>query len=262
MLITCTAESRCRRWRTCPKCAAIRQARIASAAAHLESLAGRLDWATLSPIRAGETALLEARREFLEAVKPAGAVWTVEQSPDTKNLHCNILLPSHEPRRLRLSACHVIRGIDDARRVGAYISKREQMPSKGDYHGRLFGTAGPLWQHLSRAQSAPVVQAAALQYDIDPLPIGESSDLQRRACAENRELSWPEYREIAARHMPDILSAVGVRPDEMNRPRGQVDSSLPLMRHRHHVRPGRFWRWITGQLHPHEKDWSPRIRSK
>jgi hypothetical protein len=201
----CTPQNRCRKWRTCPTCARIRQARIANAAARLASLAPRIDWATLSPLAAGPSALLAARAEFLAAVRPAGAIWTVERSPETGRLHCNILLPSHEPRRLKLSACHIIKDIDEVRRVAAYISKPSQYPDQAEYPGRLYGTAGPLWQWLSDRASPPIVQAATLQHDINEgagaMPVAPAAPSIETADG----LVEPDYAEIARRHLPDIM---------------------------------------------------------
>lgn len=207
MLITCTPTSRCRRWRTCPTCARLRQARIASAAARLASLAPRVDWATLSPLSAGASALIAARAEFLSLHRPAGVIWTVERAPTTGRLHCNILLPAHEPRRLIQSSCHVIHDVDDIRRVAAYISKPDQYPDKATFPGRTYGTAGPLWQWLSAKGAPPLVQAATLQHDINTVS-GELLDHHPEPpIYRDNGRAMTDYAEIARRRLPDILPA-------------------------------------------------------
>lgn len=204
----CTPQARCRRWRHCDHCARIRQARIANAAARLASISARLDWVTLSPIAAGSHAVVKSRAEFLQKVRPDGAVWTIEQAPTTGRLHCNILLPSHEPRRLTLSASHVVCDINEPRRIAAYISKREQMPSPENYPGRLYGTAGPLWHWLSSGGAHPLVQAATAQTEIDEA-VGKHQGIPECPLPnQNEPLTLADYAEIARRHLPDILGGL------------------------------------------------------
>lgn len=203
----CAPRDRCRDWRHCDHCARIRQARIATAAERLASVVGPLDWTTLQPASAAFAAIAEARAEFLRKTAPQGAIWTVEQSPNTGNLHLNLLTPAIDPPRLMKASAFHIRAIDNPRRVAAYIAKREQMPSRDAYDGRLYGTAGPLWQWLSAAGQQPIIQGAAIQHDID-------ADAGRLAPAGPelitdpiKQLSREDYRRIAERRLPDLLAA-------------------------------------------------------
>lgn len=204
---SCRPGFRCRNWRECEHCARIRQARIATAAERLASVVGPLDWTTLRPASMAFEAIAQARAEFLRKTAPQGAVWTVEQSPNTGNLHLNILTPTIEqPRLLHSSALH-IRAIDNPRRVAAYIAKREQMPSRDAYDGRLYGTAGPLWQWLTERASPAPIQAAAIQHDINAdagrlAPMGPA-----RISDTIAPLGLDDYRRIAERRLPDLLTA-------------------------------------------------------
>lgn len=203
----CYPGNRCRNWRECDACARIRQARIATAAERLESIAGPLDWTTLQPASAAFAAIADARAEFLRKTAPKGAIWTVEQSPNTGNLHLNLLTPAiDQPQLLHASAFHV-RAIDNPRRVAAYIAKREQMPSRDAYDGRLYGTAGPLWQWLAAKGQQPIIQGAVIQHDIDA-DAGRLPPTGRARISDPiHQLTRDDYRRIAERHLPDILAA-------------------------------------------------------
>jgi len=204
---SCQPGGRCRDWRTCDACARIRQARIATAAERLASVAGPLDWTTLRTASAAFKAVTDARAEFLRKTSPRGAIWTIEQSQNTGNLHINVLTPETTiPTLLHSSALHA-RAITEPRRVAAYISKREQMPDQDAYPGRLYGTAGPLWQWLTAKGQQPIIQAAAIQADINTdagrlAPMGPA-----RISDAIKPLSQDDYRRIAERRLPDLLAA-------------------------------------------------------
>jgi hypothetical protein len=164
-------------------------------------------WTTLQPDHAGASALIAARDQFLRQNKPEGAVWTVEQSPTSGRLHCNIITttpPDHTHQAASLFIAP-IRG--DPRQVGAYISKQSQFPDQTIYPGRLYGTAGPLWQYITSGEAPVPIQAAARQWEIDPAPIIPPRDTEK-------PISQDTAREIAARHLPDILPYLKPRRSE------------------------------------------------
>ncbi len=194
----CAPRARCRRWRICPACAAIRQAKVADAVERLHRLNDRAHWTTLQPDHAGQSALLAARDAFLRHEAPAGAVWTVEQSPSSGRLHCNIITPDKPTGTHKTASLFIAEITRDPRQVGAYISKQSQMPHPDTYTGRLYGTAGPLWQYLTSGQVPPPVQAAAIQYDIEPQPATHPD-------AKRVPHDAASARKIAARHLPDLL---------------------------------------------------------
>lgn len=235
----CSKSRPCRCWRTCHFCARRRQAKIADAVANLSERVGSLRWHILYPNRPGADALRAVRANWLEAAAPAGAIWTVEQSQKTGALHCNIIAPSssnHEP----LHAHHwqqIITG--NPRAVGAYIAKQRQMPTAAAFDGRLYGTAGQLWNVLANQTQYPAVAAAAAQYAIDSHAMLEHaaslkldpSELQRRKWAAEaqaetkaKEKTKDEYRAIASRWLPDILEW-----QEKNRPRTDLERDREFM---------------------------------
>jgi hypothetical protein len=210
---SCFKGNRCRNWRECDACARIRQARIATAAERLAGIAGPLDWTTLRPGTSAFATIATARAEFLRKASPQGAVWTIEQSPNTGNLHINILTPGITlPTLMHSSALHT-RAIDEPRRVAAYISKREQMPDQHLYPGRLYGTAGPLWQWLTAKGQQPIIQGAAIQHDIDA-DAGRLAQMGPARLSDTiKPLDAEDYRRIAERRLPDLLAAKGRQPN-------------------------------------------------
>lgn len=201
----CLPRARCRKWRTCEVCARIRQAKIADAAERLATIAPKLNWACIQPDHAGAAALAAARAEFLAAADPPGAIWTVEQSPTTGRLHCNILTPTEPDRPLRKSRLWIAPVAGDVRHVAAYIAKRDQMPAKAEYGGRLYGTAGPLWQWLTDRRQETLTLAAATQYDLDKDAIQAQPSGIERYAQEVRAPTAEECRAIAERRLPDLL---------------------------------------------------------
>lgn len=223
----CTPSRRCKDWKHCPRCAAVRQAEIATACERLEAECGHLRWHILYPDQRGQAALEKARANWLRTVSPKGAIWTVEQSSKTGALHCNIITPAQHIYQPRAAAYWHQAIAGDVRNVGAYISKRGQFPKEHDYTGRLYGTAGQLWQILAEQRIAPVVQAAALQYALDShkmleraawLKLNESQQNRLKwAAQESREkaakqMTLDEAREIAAKWLPDLAAFKARKP--------------------------------------------------
>lgn len=228
----CSKARPCNRWRDCHFCARRRQAKIADAVEKLAGRTGPLRWSILYPLQGGSAAAKEARADWLAEAAPAGAIWTIEQSRKTGALHCNIITPAH--CQANPSSAHTwtqtITG--NPRHVGAYIAKRQQMPTREQFDGRLYGTAGPLWQWLAGSQSEPIVAAAAAQHIInreamlmesihqierqqerDRIALLNPGQLQREQWAREEaaaktttEKTRDEYRAIAARYLPDILA--------------------------------------------------------
>lgn len=202
----CFKGNRCRRWRICPACAAIRQARIADAATRLQKMYPGLAWTTLHPVVSGAAAVSRARATWARKSKAPAGIWTVEQSPTTKNLHCNIIAPfgfdADDQQFHRWQ--RAIKG--DVRNVAAYISKPEQFPAREDGPYRLYGTLGPLWQFLADANQAPPVAAASIEFALDPGAALARASKNGRADARDEKQSMEEYRAIAARYLPNILA--------------------------------------------------------
>lgn len=254
----CAPRARCGDFRNCDICARIRQARIADAATRLSSRHPNLRWTCLSPTDPGPAALAAARAAFLRSTDPPGAIWTVEQSPQTGALHCNIIAPAAPPRSIRIARVWQADIEGDVRRVAAYISKREQMPPRDLYPGRLYGTAGPLWQWLAGNDAPAVVAAAKTQYDIDPAPLRIDTGISRRLAAIDAQHSPADYREIAARRLPELLRAVPLYG--RSRASSQVEKQKAPPRHVYYrpVLNSKRVRWLTGTLAAWERDWKPK----
>lgn len=255
---TCAPRARCGRFRECPICARIRQAKIADAAERLQSKAPDLTWTTIVPDDRDWRALVACRDAFLRGESPAGAIWTVEVGQQAGRLHANILHPTSKPRQLARASVWQAPVRASARIVAAYISKREQMPTREEYDGRLFGTAGPLWQWLATGKGLPVIEAAKTQYDIDPTPLQEDSGRSAAVFVRGTGYDWDDYRSIARARLPDLLRAVPLY--------GRSRASAPVEKQtqqpqRVYYRPvlnSRRVRWLTGALRPWEKDWRPK----
>lgn len=202
----CRPQHRCRNWRQCDFCARVRQARIADAAERLASISPNLSWTTLHPILPGKYGIDRARSEWVDVVRPAGAIWTIEKSPSTKNLHLNIIHPTAPDPILARSGKWNRPIIGNVRHVAAYISKRRQAPAPGDYQGRLFGTCGHLWQWLVGERADPIISAAAVQWLIDPLPMIEEAQRHHPLAPTYSFLQPPDYAEIAKKYLPDVLA--------------------------------------------------------
>ena len=254
----CLPRARCHNWRTCEICARIRQAKIADAAERLQIAATDLTWTCLSPLDTDARSLAKARDAFLRAEDLVGAVWTVEMSPQTGRLHCNILHPTSEPRTMRLARVWQAPLQGSARPVGAYISKREQMPPKELYPGRLYGTAGPLWQWLAGGDAPATVAAAKTQYDIDPAPLSAKSAVGERNYLNNRDYTWDDYRQIAATRLPDLLRSVPLLRRQSAPQSAAADQPPPKPSPQWPVRDSRRVRWLTGTLREYEIDWKPK----
>jgi len=228
----CSRARPCNRWRACSYCARRRQARIADAVERLAGKCGKLRWSILYPFARGEAGIKAIKADWLRHAAPHGAIWTIEQSKKTGALHCNIIAPAqniHMPADAK-TWDQIIVG--DPRIVGAYIAKPQQMPKEQDFTGRLYGTAGSLWQWLAAPAAHPVVAAGAAQHVINREAMLQAAVVNHdriesfiqeksRTAGEINRAKWAaedraeklanlktpeEYRAIAARWLPDILS--------------------------------------------------------
>lgn len=203
--IACRASARCRRWRTCPECAAIRQARIADAADRIAQCFPSLHWSRLTPHHQTPSAIPTVRARWRRAHPQAAGLWTVEQGTHHHHLHLNVLHSDAVLQEIEGASSWTATDLKDHRRVAAYIAKREQAPDPGSYHGRAFGTFGEPWYYLAQARSAPALSAAALQFAIDPGAASRAAldyhDSPRLAAPYSRA----DYHAIAARYLPDLI---------------------------------------------------------
>lgn len=202
---SCFKGNRCHRWRECQHCAKIRQAKIADVAERLAAMYPGLAWTTLHPVTAGSAAAARARSAWARRSKVPAGLWTVERSPSTSNLHINIIHPfgfGSEAGEYHQWQCAISGNV---RHVAAYISKPEQFPPRADHPGRIYGTLGPLWQHLAHAHQEPAVAAAALEFALDPGASIVRASQPPLIKSNQNDLSAEGYRSIAARYLPNLL---------------------------------------------------------
>jgi len=202
----CSKKNRCRKWRICRSCALIRQAKIADLAEKLASMYPALRYSVIEPSKSGQAALAAARAAWGRLHAPPLALWTVEYSKATSNLHLNILHPADAERKSSLFRTWTTEVSGNPRAIGAYIGKPDQAPPQELYPGRTSGTLGPLWKFLANENQAPPLAAAALQHALDPerlarAPASPAPSQENPQVPENLD-----YRSIAARWLPDILS--------------------------------------------------------
>ncbi len=199
---TCAPRARCRKWRTCPACAAIRQARIADAAQRLASLAGTIAWTTIKPLELGDEAALAARNEWLRKAAPAGAIWTVETYNIRAGVHINMLHPPTRPIPMRHAETHVIPAVKEPRAVAAYISKPQSYPDPDQFAGRIYGTAGPLWQWIAKGGDLPPGFDPPNPPPEITQPAGSTKYWNRPEPATAAEQQREASRIAAQRHLP------------------------------------------------------------
>jgi len=151
----------------------------------------------------------EHQKDTLRSIKRVtkSGIWSIEKGEKYESLHTNLIVPFFDDE---IAKCDVfierIKG--SPRSVAAYISKKEGMPEKSVYSGRLLGAWGNCIDHVLKSESIghEVARAAAasmfLVNQIDgKLPQKKTENKKR---AESRE----EYREIAYRHLEELRAAV------------------------------------------------------
>lgn len=100
MSIICTPRSRCNDWRSCDRCARIRQAKIADVA---ENRLARNHYLTFLVLKTNEPVTLATDRErLIRSVSnlSSGGIWTVEAGEQFRGLHINLLVASETPLKI------------------------------------------------------------------------------------------------------------------------------------------------------------------
>lgn len=201
----CTPRSLCRRWRQCPRCGAIRQAQLADLAERLATLYPEPYWTVLRPINPAAAAIAAERQRWAALTGTPVAIWTVERSDRSAGLHLNLIHPPHAPVKIKTAHLWSQPITGNVRHVAAYIIDPRKAPNPEAWTGRQHGTIGPLWYILARATQFPAVQALALQYALNPTPPQTAATLARSIERAEPSLSPHEYKQIAARYLPDLM---------------------------------------------------------
>jgi hypothetical protein len=165
----CAPGARCNRWRTCPTCGAIRQAKHAHAAEQISPYLAYPTYYVLVPDESTPDGIAYSRRWFSENAHPITGLWTVEAGSSATGLHLNVISDYHElPQTFAGRWWHQkING--DTRRVAAYISKPSGAPPRTLGIKRTSGTFGTITAHLIAGRhTAPIPAAIAIQQAIAP----------------------------------------------------------------------------------------------
>lgn len=100
MSIICTPRNRCNDWRSCDRCARIRQAKIADVA---ENRLARNHYLTFLVLKTNEPVTLATDRErLIRSVSnlSSGGLWTIEAGEQFRGLHINLLVASETPLKI------------------------------------------------------------------------------------------------------------------------------------------------------------------
>lgn len=161
-MIYCEPTHPCGQFRLCDKCAGKRQAHIADKAAFIAKMHGDLYLSVITPHENTEAAIKQARKHLIRNQGSRAGLWTVEQGSMFGALHINLLTPyATEYTPPKCDLWEDARPAD-ARRVAAYISKREGMPCTEVYKGNLYGTWSRVASFLATDKQLPIIQGAAL----------------------------------------------------------------------------------------------------
>ena len=202
----CFPQRPCGRFRTCPRCAKLRQRDAATLAEKLEKLFGPLALTVITPEMQQPEQLAKLRARFMELSKAPAGVWSIETGDQRGTLHTNLIHPLARPVRLRGAAVHTSTVRTSARAIGAYIVKPSQIPDPNLYPGRTFGRCGPLMSYLAQDAENPMIQAAALNKLLEIAPPPKAPPMMYNTPKPVGELSPEQYHQIALRHLPNLAA--------------------------------------------------------
>lgn len=205
----CEPKARCRKWRECQYCGAVRQAQIANIA-EIGAMGSRsITYAVVKPlsndIAAQKTQVLKHLSSEIN-----GAIWTIETGSQVLGLHANLIIGSDKP----IHAAQVAAGLSgesevyaqriphtDIRKVASYVAKPSNYPEKEQYSGRLYGSVGdwkkPLATMVEANAGNGVMAALALEEMLEQAGIVApdiKADIRQRPLAKQETPA-----EVAAR---------------------------------------------------------------
>lgn len=203
----CAPRKRCRDYRNCPACAAIRQARIADQAEAILRDYLQLQLIVLRPHNATQPGMRAAIRAAIRNNGLRAGIWTVELGQKAGTLHANILTHDGPIKQTNSATTHAEPVRTNARAVAAYISKRSQHPDREIYDGRTYGAWGRMADILVAEDMPPIVTGATLERTLTPAAERQTPPPPPRQPAPATPLTREEYRVIANRHLPRLLAA-------------------------------------------------------
>lgn len=166
---TCTARNLCRRWKTCQRCGAIRQARFADRAEQAAKQMRLPCMYVLLPHDITPKGIEYARRWFQRSALPEAGVWSIEDSKFQAGFHLNVIAEYSElPNTFKGRVyCEPIR--TTVRAVAAYMTKNERAATREQGFARGTGDFGRVGEFLKQTKIiAPIVAGAQLQHELDP----------------------------------------------------------------------------------------------
>lgn len=166
---SCAPRSLCRRWKTCARCAKIRQARFADRA---EAAAEQMEIPTyyvLVPDDTSAAGIDYARRFFVRQTRPAAGVWSVETGQFRPGFHLNVIAEWCEITGKFKGHIYAEPIHSHVRAVAAYMTKAERSATSEEGINRATGNIGNAADWLIKARfEAPIVGAAMLQEQLAP----------------------------------------------------------------------------------------------
>jgi hypothetical protein len=185
----------------------------------METKQGRLCLAVAKPMENTADAIRSLRDQIVRTKLAPSGIWTIETGELYMGLHLNIMAPARFSDALRRAGHHVELIQSSARAAAAYISKRSGMPEEVQYQGRLYGRWGNVSAMLMASDST---ETAAPRAALSEWSLMSDQDKAFALQGFHRcdggyvkgepakpQKSDEEYRDIAARHLPNILAAVG-----------------------------------------------------
>jgi len=205
----CEPRARCGQWRTCPHCAAIRQAQAADRAERGHAATGgALTYAVIIPDCAADTAKIRA--SLTKHLPALGGMWAVQTGEEVRGLHIDLITAAAAPLEAVeiAAACNAPGRVwaqpitaADLRNVTAYATRQAAMPPASEYSGHLVGTFGG-WRGIRDV----LITAAATPQSPAPLEIRAAivaAELARDDCEIH-----PAARATALHHVTGLLDAL------------------------------------------------------
>lgn len=206
---TCRPGRRCNQWRTCPHCAAVRQAQLADRAERAYArTGGYLTYAVVIP--ACDADIAAVRTSITQHLPARGGLWAVQVGERVRGLHIDLIAAADQLLDAVSIGSAINRPADvwaqpitaaDLRNVVAYATRRNAMPSADEYRGHLVGTFGG-W----RSARDVLLTAAAAPQSSPPVAV-RAAIVQAELHRDDNGIA-PDAREAARRHIRGLLDAL------------------------------------------------------
>lgn len=206
----CEPGRRCGNWKTCDRCARIRQKRTADKAEAMSIKYGQLYLSVMTPHDNTATAMRRMRAALLRKQWAPAGIWTIETGEDFQHLHLNLITPEGLAPNMQGATIHQERITTTPRAIAAYITKRKGAPTEQQFDGRLLGTWGQIGQIMATEKAGPIIQAAALNDLIATPHTRQNTTYFHNTNADTTapDTTTPEqYRDIARRHLSALYAA-------------------------------------------------------